>query len=193
MKRLLLLLLAFAAAACSGPTQDNNGEAAPLPTVQQTTTTTRAPATTRATSTTTKLKLTKGSYCKTRTQTASRVKPSTASKAVPARRPIHVGARPARKLDTPTRHCPATRTMATTTASLARTNSALPAAGRDLDAVVLDRERLLPAEHVQGKGVGEHAGHEHRGSADYREDRIAVVDGRQPERQPDRIREVELS
>jgi hypothetical protein len=66
MKRLLLLWLAFAAAACSGPTQDSNDEAAPLPTVQQTTTTTRAPATTRvpATSTTAKLKLTKGSYCK---------------------------------------------------------------------------------------------------------------------------------
>jgi hypothetical protein len=59
--------------------------------------------------------------------------------------------------------------------------------------VVLDRERLLPAEHVEGKGLGEHAGHEHHGSAYNREDRIAVVDGRQTERQPDRIREVELS
>ena len=145
----LMLLLATA---CSSPTEQNNEAAEqPLPTVEQSTTTrTAAPPSSlqRSPSTTAKLKLTKGSYCSrctlpvgalpkrrrttsptvrphtwTRTGTACPAKPCTASRAVPARRRIHVGVRPARKLDTPIRHCPATRTMATTTVSPARTST----------------------------------------------------------------------
>jgi hypothetical protein len=52
--------------------------------------------------------------------------------------------------------------------------------------VVLDRKRLVSVEPTKGEGVREDTTYQHHGSASYREDRIGLVEGRQPEGHSDR-------